>query len=103
MEDKRIEAIKNWPKLKSVKNIRVFLGFANFYQRFIQGFSKIAGPLISMLRTTQSAENLSLLMSEDGEVGSVGGGNCEDKTVKRSPLTSKNSNRATGSLTPSTK
>ena len=31
MEDKRIETVKNWPKPKSVRDIRVFLGFANFY------------------------------------------------------------------------
>ena len=31
IEDKKIEAVKNWPKLKSVQDIKVFLGFANFY------------------------------------------------------------------------
>ena len=30
----------------------MFLGFANFYRRFIQGFSKIAAPFTSMLKTT---------------------------------------------------
>ena len=103
MEDEKIEAVRNWPKLKSVRDIQVFLGFANFYWRFIQGFSKIAGPLTSMLRTIRSAENLSLLVAEDAEVGSIGGGNYEDKTVKRSPLTSKNLNGATGYLTPKAK
>ena len=39
-------------------------------------------------------------MAEDAEVGSIGGDcDCEDETVERSPLTSKNSNRATGYLT----
>ena len=45
MEDEQIEAVKNWPKPTSVRDIQVFIGFANFYQRFIQGFSKIAAPL----------------------------------------------------------
>ena len=31
MKDERIEAVRNWPKLKSVREIQVFLGFANFY------------------------------------------------------------------------
>ena len=35
MEDKRIEAVKNWPEPKSVRDIQVFIGFANFYRRFI--------------------------------------------------------------------
>ena len=103
MEDERIEMVKNWPEPKSGRDIQVFLGFANFYQRFIQGFSKIAGPLTSMLRTIRSAENSSLSMAENAEVGGVGGGDCEDEKVKRSPLTSKNSNRVTGYLTPDAK
>ena len=71
---------------------------------YIEGSSKIARPLTSMLRKTRLAKNLSSLMAEDAEVGSIGGGgDCEDETVKRSPLTSKNSVGATGYLTPGAK
>ena len=43
-------------------------------------------------------------MAEDAEVGSFGGGGDHgDETVKRSPLTSKNLNWATGYLTPGAK
>lgn len=35
-----------------MRDIQVFLGFGNFYRQFIQGFSKIAAPLTSMLRIT---------------------------------------------------
>ena len=31
MEDEKIKAIKQWPKLQLVRDISVFLGFANFY------------------------------------------------------------------------
>ena len=31
MEDKQIKAVSNWPKPKSVRDIQVFIGFANFY------------------------------------------------------------------------
>ena len=31
MEEKRIEAIKNWPEPTLVRDIQVFIGFANFY------------------------------------------------------------------------
>ena len=54
MEDERIEAVKQWPEPQSVRDIQVFLGFANFYRRFIQGFSRIAAPLTSMLKTSES-------------------------------------------------
>ena len=36
----------------------MFIGFTNFYQRFIQGFSKIAILLISLLKTTGSSKEL---------------------------------------------
>ena len=58
MEAKRIEVVKKWPEPKSVRNIQVFLGFANFYRQFIQSFSKIAAPLTSMLKTTVSSQVL---------------------------------------------
>ena len=103
IEDERIEAVRNWPESKWVRDIQVFLSFANFYWCFIQGFSKIAKLLTSIIRTTRSAKNLSLLVVEDAEVSSISGGNFEDETVKRSPLKSKNSNGAMGYLIPNAK
>ena len=69
MEEGRIEAVKAWPEPKSIRDIQVFLGFANFYRRFIQGFSRIAAPLTSMLKATAgtppgAADNSSFLTSE---------------------------------------
>ena len=31
MEDEQIEVVKNWPEPKSIRDIQIFLGFANFY------------------------------------------------------------------------
>ena len=53
MEVKRIEVVKDWLEPKSVRNIQVFLGFANFYSQFIQSFNKIVAPLTLMLKTTR--------------------------------------------------
>ena len=69
MEEERIETVKAWPKPKSIRDIQVFLGFANFYQRFIQGFSKIVALLTSILKTTagtppRAADNSSFRTSE---------------------------------------
>ena len=49
MEEERIEAVREWPKPKSVMDIEVFLDFTNFYRMFIRNFSKIAAALISIL------------------------------------------------------
>ena len=45
----KIAVIDNFPPLKSVKDIRSFLGYADFYRRFIKDFSKIAKPLCKLL------------------------------------------------------
>ncbi len=55
MEEEKIEAVKAWEERKSVREIQVFLGFINFCQPLIKGFSKIAVPLTSMLKTTAAS------------------------------------------------
>lgn len=44
----KTEAIRNWPTPSNVKELRSFLGFAGYYRRFIEGYSKIAAPLHSL-------------------------------------------------------
>ena len=45
MDPVKVEAITHWEAPKSVKDIQSFLGFANFYRKFIRGFSLVAKPL----------------------------------------------------------
>ena len=52
MKAEKIEVVKDWSEPKSVRNIQIFLGFANFYRQFIQSFSRIAASLPSILKTT---------------------------------------------------
>lgn len=83
IEGERIEAVQNWPEPKSVRDIQVFLGFVNFYWRFIQGFSKIAGPLTSMLRTeNNSSKNLLASVNVAEGNGVVGGDAFSRKIMK---------------------
>jgi len=39
MEQEKIKAVKEWKTLMKIKYVESFLGFANFYRRFIQNFS----------------------------------------------------------------
>ena len=48
---------------------QVFIGFANFYRRFIQGFSKIATSLTAMLKTTGSSIASAFRVDHDEVVG----------------------------------
>ena len=110
IEAKKIEVVKDWPEPKSVRDIQVFLGFANFYRRFIQGFSRIAAPLTSMLKTTglpnesapsrndgsksassrnDNSRPASGKNDGDGEVDGVGVGGNDMEHAKKSEKTSK--------------
>ena len=49
----KVRAIIEWPKPKSVHDVRSFLGLASYYQRFVRfvrGFSEMARPLTSLTR-----------------------------------------------------
>jgi len=45
MSQKNVKDILNWPAPRSVKEVEKFIGFANFYRQFIQGFSKLTLPI----------------------------------------------------------
>ena len=40
----------SWERLKSVFEIRNFLGFEGYYKRFIEDFSRIAAPMTRLTR-----------------------------------------------------
>jgi len=46
----KVQIIQDWPEPRKVKDIQSFLGFANFYQHFIYGYSEITVPLMHLTR-----------------------------------------------------
>ena len=50
MDPIKVEAITQWKEPQRVHDLQHFLGFANFYRRFIRGFSTIARPLHGLLK-----------------------------------------------------
>ncbi|CAJ0931673.1 unnamed protein product [Ranitomeya imitator] len=50
MDPVKVQAIHNWTQPTSLKSMQKFLGFANFYRRFICNFSRIAKPLTDLTK-----------------------------------------------------
>lgn len=48
----RVSADLNWPTPKSVKQVQRFLGFADFYQRFIRNYSSVVAPITALTKKT---------------------------------------------------
>ena len=53
MDPKKVQVVKDWGELETKKDVQRFLGFANFYRRFIENFAKVAEPLNAMLCNTK--------------------------------------------------
>ena len=46
----KVEAVMSWERLKSVFEIRNFLGLVGYYKRFIENFSRLAAPMTRLTR-----------------------------------------------------
>ena len=57
MNQRKVDAVTNWPQPSNLKELQRFLGFANFYRRFIKGYSQISAPITSLLK--KGAKSLS--------------------------------------------
>jgi len=53
MDPVKVAGVAEWPTPKSKKEVQQFLGFVNFYQRFIQDFSHHARPLFDVTRGSE--------------------------------------------------
>ena len=60
MDDNKVRTIREWeppkPGTNTVKFVQEFLGFANFYRRFIKGYSKVVQPLTALTKKDSSKE-----------------------------------------------
>ena len=45
MDNDKLKVIQEWPKPQNLHEVRSFIGLCSYYQRFIQGFATLAGPL----------------------------------------------------------
>ena len=50
MDQEKVKPVLDWPTPSNVKEVRSFLGLANFYQRFIQDYAQVTRPLNDLLK-----------------------------------------------------
>ncbi|XP_035540222.1 uncharacterized protein LOC109013719, partial [Juglans regia] len=50
VDPSKVEAVLSWPRPSTVREIRSFLGLAGYYRRFVEGFSRLSGPLTALTR-----------------------------------------------------
>src|SRR5258708_7722210 len=53
MDPTKVHGVMEWPTPTKVKEVQSFLGFVNFYQKFIHDFPNIACPLYALTHKTQ--------------------------------------------------
>ncbi|GJP48726.1 hypothetical protein CLOM_g8005 [Closterium sp. NIES-68] len=50
VDPKKIEAVRTWKTSENVKELQQFLGFANYYNKFVPLYAKLAAPLTNLLK-----------------------------------------------------
>ncbi|SPC65160.1 related to pol protein [Ustilago sp. UG-2017b] len=60
MDPEKVRTVKEWPMPESIHDIQWFLGFSNFYRRFIAHFARIAKPLTSLVKPTERFKRFEL-------------------------------------------
>ena len=50
MDPEKVEAIRTWSRPNTVKGVRSFLGFANYYRVFIEDFNAITAPMSALTK-----------------------------------------------------
>ncbi|KAJ1578405.1 hypothetical protein NDA11_005558 [Ustilago hordei] len=60
MDPEKVRTVKEWPMPESIHDIQRFLGFANFYRRFIAHFARIAKPLTALVKPIERFKKLEL-------------------------------------------
>ena len=81
MEQDRLATIEDWPQPKSIHDVQVFLGFVNFYRRFIRHYPKITAAITDLLRTTGNSINTSSTKA-DGNGNSNTSGSTKSSSTK---------------------
>ena len=66
MDPRRVDAIQTWPEPKTLRELQIFLGFANFYRRFVRFYAKITRALTELLKGSKQGKQSGSFIFGDG-------------------------------------
>lgn len=62
MDRSRVATVEDWPTPTTFREVQIFLGFANFYRRFIKQYAKIVGPLTALSKGAKNGKKIGPLL-----------------------------------------
>ena len=54
MDPAKVAGVSEWPTPTTKKEVQLFLGFVNFYRKFIEGFSHITRPFFNLTKNNSN-------------------------------------------------
>ena len=64
-DPRKVEVVKTWAIPKTVTDARSFLGFTNYYRRFIKDYAKVARPLNALISGENASKKKKLIEWSD--------------------------------------
>ena len=58
MDPSRVAAVQDWPEPRTLRELQVFLGFANFYRRFVYRYSLFCMPMTRLLKGSEKGKQV---------------------------------------------
>lgn len=55
-DPRKMEAIMDWPTPQNFSKVRIFMGLARYYKKYVKGFSRIAAPITSLQKKEKRFE-----------------------------------------------
>ena len=64
---KYTEVIKDWPAPTTVNEVRVFMGKASYYRKFVENFAKVAAPLSNLIKKEDDVKGRTIALSKEAK------------------------------------
>ena len=49
VDSDKVSSVADWAAPGDIKRVQQFIGFVNYYNRFMRGFARVAGPISNLL------------------------------------------------------